>query len=78
MEIFKKIERFKNDENVNKVDVKDNHEKENVINFIHEYDAYHNSNGHDKVHSQNKICNIKNIVDVPKNLIKRKTNNNVI
>ena len=78
LEIFKKIERFKNVENINKVQVKDNFEKENVVNFIHEYDAYHNSNGHDKIHTQNKIYNIKNIVDVPKNLIKRKTNNNVI
>ena len=78
LEIFKKIERFKNVENINKVQIKDNFEKENVVNFIHEYDAYHNSNGHDKIHTQNKIYNIKNIVDVPKNLIKRKTNNNVI
>ena len=78
LEIFKKIERFKNDENVNKVDVKDYHEKENVINFIHEFDIYHNFNGHEKIHSQNKTYNIKNIVDVPKHLIKRKTNNNVI
>jgi hypothetical protein len=78
LEIFKKIERFKNVENINKIEVKDNHEKENVVNFIHEFDISHNFNGHDKIHSQNKTYNIKNILDVPKHLIKRKTNNNVI
>ena len=75
LEIFKKIERFKNVENINKIEVKDNHEKENVVNFIHEFDISHNFNGHDKIHSQNKTYNIKNILDVPKHLIKRKTKN---
>ena len=70
---FKKIERFKN------VDLKDNkndkgNEKEEEV----DWDFDNNHSVHEKNHSQNKNVNYKNIIDVPKNLIKRKVNNNII
>ena len=70
---FKKIERFKN------VDLKDNkndkgNEKEEEVDWYFD----NNHSVHEKNHSQNKNVNYKNIIDVPKNLIKRKVNNNII
>ena len=43
-----------------------------------DWDFDNNHSVHEKNHSQNKNVNYKNIIDVPKNLIKRKVNNNII
>ena len=78
LENFKKIERFHIMDDNNKSQKKNNKKEENIdinINNINNNINYFNHN--DINHSQRKNTNYKNIIEVPKNLIKHKLNNNI-
>ena len=78
LENFKKIERFHIMYDNNKSQKKNNKKEENIdinINNINNNINYFNHN--DINHSQRKNTNYKNIIEVPKNLIKHKLNNNI-
>ena len=69
---FKKIERFSKMDINNENEEKNNNIEENIdINNLNYFDHS------DKYHSHTKNTNYKNIIEVPKNLIKRKLNNNI-
>ena len=72
LENFKKIERFSKMDINNENEEKNNNIEENIdINNLNYFDHS------DKYHSHTKNTNYKNIIEVPKNLIKRKLNNNI-